>query len=389
MHYDFDRVIERRGTGSSKWDGAIAKYHDPDILPLTTADMDFAVAEPVRQAIARRLEHPILGYTMVGDGVYEAIAAWLQRRHGWKIQRPWISFTAGVVHALKIVVQAFSEPGDEVIVQPPVYAPFTMVPENLGRRVVYNPLKFSDGKYVMDYDDLESKFGPRTKLLILCSPHNPVGRVWTREELVKLGEICLKHGINIVSDEIHSDFVYSGVKHVPLASISDEIAERTITCIAPSKTFNLAGLATSAVVISNENLRKEFNRTLSSLGGGHNLFGMIALEAAYRYAEDWLDQLLAYLEGNRQYILDFVAQELPGVDVVKPEGTYLAWIDFRGLGLGDEALENFLITRAKVDLHPGVWFGPGGEGFSRLNFGCPRSTLAKALERIKKAIRIK
>lgn len=207
MHYDFDQVIERRGTGSSKWDGAIAKYHDPDILPLTTADMDFAVAKPIREAIARRLEHPIFGYTLIGDGVYEAIASWLQRRHGWEIQRPWINFTAGVVHALKIIVQAFSQPGDEVIVQPPVYAPFTMVPENLGRRVVYNPLKFSDGKYVMDYADLESKFSPRTKLLILCNPHNPVGRVWTREELVKLGEICLKHGIIMVSDEIHSDFI--------------------------------------------------------------------------------------------------------------------------------------------------------------------------------------
>lgn len=384
MHYDFDQVIERRGTGSSKWDGAIAKYGDPDLLPLTTADMDFAVAEPIREAMSKRLEHPIFGYTLIEDGVHESISAWLQRRHGWEIQKQWISYTAGVVHALKLIVQTFSEPGDEVIVQPPIYAPFFNVTLSLGRKVVYNPLKFEDGKYVMDYDDLETRFTPRTKLLILCNPHNPVGRVWTRDELSKLAKICLEHGIIMVSDEIHSDFIYSDAKHVPLASLSDEIAEHTITCIAPSKTFNLAGLATSAVIISNENLRKQFNQTLSNLGGGYNLFGFVALEAAYRYGEDWLEQLLAYLEGNRQYILDYTAEELPDIKVVKPEGTYLAWFDFRGLGLKDDVLEDRLIKEAKVVLHPGVWFGPGGEGFGRLNFGCPRSTLAKALERIKR-----
>lgn len=386
MHYDFDQVIERRGTGSSKWDGAIAKYQEPDLLPLTTADMDFPVAEPIRKALAKRLEHPIFGYTLIGDGVYAAIASWLERRHGWKIDTQWISYTAGVVHALKLIVHAFSEPGDEVIVQSPVYGPFFHVPENLRRKVVFNPLQLTAGKYVMDYDDLASKISPRTKLLILCSPHNPVGRVWTQEELVKLAEVCLKHNIIIVSDEIHSDFIYPGSKHVPLASISQEIADRTITCIAPSKTFNLAGLATSAVVISNAELRKRFQQTLESLGGGYNLFGILALEAAYRHGEDWLEQLLDYLEGNRWYLVDFMAQELPDVQVVKPEGTYLAWLDFRALGLHDDDLWQLLLTRAKVALNPGIWFGPGGEGFCRLNFGCPRSVLTEALWRIKDAV---
>lgn len=387
MKYNFDEVIDRRGTGSSKWDNLEKRFGEKDLLPLWVADMDFAVAGPIVEAIQKRAAHPIYGYTERPESACVAIRDWLQRRHGWKIETDWVSFTTGVVNALDIAVLSFTNPGDKVIVQPPVYAPFFRAIENNGCQVVNNPLKLVDSRYVMDLDDLEKKFDSRTKLLILCSPHNPVGRVWTENELEKLAELCLQNNVVIISDEIHSDFIYQGYKHIPLASISEDIARNTVTCIAPSKTFNVAGLATGVAIIANPRLREVFNNTLENVGVSTGIFGMVALEAAYRYGEDWLDQLLQYLEENLQFLMEFIERRIPEIKVIRPEGTYLVWLDCRELGLEGSNLKDFMLRKAKVVLNDGSWFGPGGEGFQRINIGCPRSILEKALCRIEKAVR--
>ncbi len=388
MENIFDTRIDRRGTGSFKWDTVARATGEPDALPLWVADMDFRAPEPVIEALRARVDHGVFGYATRTDAYYEAVIGWMRRRFAWTIERDWIVFSPGIVPALHLAVQACSDPGDRVIVQTPVYYPFSNAVLNNGRELVRNQLRENGGRWEMDFEGLERAIDGRTRLLIFCSPHNPVSRVWTRSELETLAAIAVRHDLVVVSDEIHEDLVMPGYRHVPLASISDAIADRTITCTAPSKTFNLAGLQTANVVISNAGLRRRFERALSSAGfllG--NVFGYTALEAAYTAGGPWLDALLAYLDENDRFLRRFVMQRLPRVKVTPLEGTYLEWLDFRGFGLDDAVLNDVLLHGAKVWLDAGTLFGPGGEGFQRLNIACPRSLLEEALERMAAAMR--
>ncbi|MDO9555531.1 MAG: MalY/PatB family protein [Atribacterota bacterium] len=390
MKYDFDEVIDRTKYHSVKWDelettfGAIPK----DVLPMWVADMEFRSPQPVIEAIKKAAEHGIYGYTSRSDSYYQAIIDWMERRHSWKVKKDWLAFSPGVVPALSFIIRAFTQPGDKVVVQPPVYYPFFRVIENNGCHVVNNPLKLSNKKYFMDYDDLERKVDdPRVKLVILCSPHNPVGRVWQKEELIILGEICLEHNIIVVSDEIHADILFKGYKHLPFASISPAFAHNSITCTAPSKTFNLAGLQTSTIIIPNKKYYKIYNNALDGLAlDENNVFGLVALEAAYRYGEEWLEQLLFYLNKNLKFLMKYFKERIPKIKVIRPEGTYLVWLDCRQLGLSAKDLNNFMIKKAGVALDDGYWFGIEGEGFMRINIACPRSFLEEGLKRIERAV---
>ena len=389
MKYNFDEVIDRTNYHSVKWDdlettfGAVPK----DVLPMWVADMEFRSPQPVIEAIKKAAEHGIYGYTSRPDSYYQAIIDWMERRHSWKVKKDWLAFSPGVVPALSFIIRAFTQPGDKVVDQPPVYYPFFRVIENNGCRVVNNPLKFSNKKYFIDWEDLERKIDdPRVKLLILCSPHNPVGRVWQKEELIILGEICLKHNIIVVSDEIHADILFKGYKHTPFASISPAFAHHSITCTAPSKTFNLAGLQTSTIIIPNKKYYKIYNNILDSLAlDENNVFGLVALEAAYRDGEEWLEQLLAYLNENLEFLMKYFRERIPKIKVIKPEGTYLVWLDCRQLGLSTKDLNNFMINKAGVALDGGDWFGTEGKGFMRINIACPRSFLEECLKRIERA----
>ncbi|GAB6170984.1 pyridoxal phosphate-dependent aminotransferase [Paradesulfitobacterium aromaticivorans] len=391
MRYDFDEVIERKHTNSLKWDFAESKFGEKDLLPMWVADMDFKVPQPVTEAIVRKAEEGVYGYADRLNPYYEAVIGWMERRHGWKIEREWITYSPGVVSALHWLVRAYTNPGDKVVIQAPVYYPFYSAVENNGCDIVINELRLENGHYRMDFNDLEQKLkdNPDTKLLILCSPHNPVGRVWTREELTRLGEICLRHKVMIVADEIHADLVYEGCKHTPLAMISEELAQNSITCTAPSKTFNLAGLQTSNIIIPNRDLRRTYLDILEQNGVRRpNIFGIVATEAAYNDGEEWLEQLLVYLNGNLDFLTDFISKKLPKVKVIKPEGTYLVWLDFREYGLDGKALENLMLRKAKLALDEGYIFGTGGEGFERINIACPRAVLAEGLTRIENAFNV-
>lgn len=391
MQYYFDEVIDRKKTNSLKWDAVTRIYGDPEVLPMWVADMDFLPPEPIVEAVALRAARGHFGYSLRPDSLSESIVGWLARRHNWQVEREWLTYTSGVVPALALAVQAYSQPGDKIIIQPPVYHPFFAVIQNNGRQVVNNPLKLEDGRYSMDFDGLEKCFDSRVKMLILCSPHNPVGRVWTREELTRLGEICLRKGIVIVSDEIHFDLILGSddapIRHYPLASLSEELAQNTVTCFAPSKTFNIAGFHSSAVITPNARLRALFDNSLeSSASGGSNLLAALAWEAACRESEGWLDALLDYLRGNLSFLCRYFEERIPRIKVIRPEGTYLVWLDFRGLELSQTELKTFLATEAKVGLNDGAAFGPGGEGFQRMNIACPRSTLEEGLRRIEAAV---
>jgi cystathionine beta-lyase len=383
MEYNFDNVIDRHNTNSAKWDGGNA-----DLLPMWVADMDFEVPQPVKDAIAKRAEHGIFGYSLPRKSYYEAIISWEKRRHGWAIEKEWITFSPGIVPAVHMLIRALAQPGDKVIVQTPVYYPFFNAILNNGCQIKKNSLKLPEKKYVMDFEDLERKVkDPRAKLLILCSPHNPVGRVWRREELVRLGELCLQHDVTVISDEIHCDLIFKGHKHLPFAALDERFAQNSMTCIAPSKTFNLAGLQTSAVIIPNARIRDRFTNVLAS--GGlkmPNPFGIAALEAAYNQGEPWLEQLMVYLSGNVDFLMRFVEERLPMVEVIKPEGTYLVWMDFRKLGLDPDALEGLMLKKARVWLDEGYIFGQEGQGFERINVACPRSVLNQGLQRIETAV---
>ncbi|MFM1654547.1 MalY/PatB family protein [Brevibacillus sp. B_LB10_24] len=387
MRYDFDKQINRFQTASEKWDQLEEHFGDKDLLPMWVADMDFASPEPVIEAIKQRAEHGIFGYTVISDEYLDAVVNWMQVRHDWAIQKDWVCHSPGVVPALHFIVQSFTQPGDKVMFQPPVYYPFSKVIANNGREIVYNPLKYENGRYQMDLDDLRKKIAG-VKLLILCSPHNPVGRVWTKEELAELGRICLEHNVLVVSDEIHFDLVLSGHTHTPFAAISEEFAQNAIICTAPSKTFNLAGLQISNIIIPNQKLRKVFADTVDKhFLGLPGTFGLVAAESAYRHGGEWLDQLLAYLEQNLDFLTAYLQQNLPELKVIKPEGTYLVWVDCRGLGLSLKELEQFMLQKAKVAFNQGYVFGPGGEGFIRINIACPRSLLEEGLSRVSAAMR--
>jgi cysteine-S-conjugate beta-lyase len=387
MKYDFDQVVDRAGTDSFKWDCCERVFGAPDVLPLWVADMDFLCPPPVVEAIKERAAHGVYGYTMTPPSAYEAVVAWLRARFGWEIQREWITFIPGVVPGANFAIHACSRPGGHILIQPPVYPPFFAAIAENGRRQALNQLRLRDGHYEMDFDDLARKLSRGVEMAFLCAPHNPVGRVWREDELVRFGELCLQNEVVIVSDEIHHDLVFKGARHVPLASLSDALAQRTITLVAPSKTFNLAGLSASAAIIPNPRLRRQFGQAIEQAGIHFiNLFGGVGLEAGYRYGADWLDQLLEYLQGNLNYMLEYFASEAPAIKPIKPEGTYMAWLDCRDLGLDGPALKRFMIEQARVGLNDGPTFGPGGEGFQRINMACPRSILAEALDRIRDAV---
>ena len=386
MNYDFDSIIDRTSTHSLKWDTRRLPPGCKDALPLWVADMDFACPPEVVSAIQERAAHPIYGYTGRSQGNYQSFIAWMQRRNGWKIQKDWIVFSPGVVPALNLAVLAYTQPGDKIILQPPVYYPFASAVLNNGRQLVENPLVLDNGRYTMDFPDLENKIDSRTKLLIFCSPHNPVGRVWRKEELERLVDICAKHDIVIISDEIHSDIILGTEVHHCTATISEKAAATTVTLTAPNKTFNLAGLQIANAIIPNKRLRDAFAIQTENIGLGlSNIFGMVAQEAAYEKAEPWLEALLAYLKGNFEFLKNFLAEHIPAIKVLPLEGTYLPWLDCRALGLSDAELHDFFLKKAKLWLDDGTMFGTGGSGFMRINIACPRAILKQALEQLEAA----
>lgn len=383
MRYNFDELIERRNTGSVKYDLLENLFGKQELIPFWVADMDFRTPPFVTEEIGKKLRHGIFGYPIITDTFYQAIISWLLSRHGWPILRDWIVFSPGVVPAINLAVMAYTKPGDKIIVQPPVYFPFFSAVRNNERELVLNPLKEKDGRYLMDLEDLERKAREGAKMLIFCHPHNPVGRAWDKDELTGVLEICKKHGILILSDEIHSDLMLHGKKHIPFASLSSDAAANIVTFMAPSKTFNLAGLASSFLVISNSALRKNYTEMLERVHiGMGNTFGIAALEAAYLYGEDWLNQLLEYLEGNLEFLLRYLHDHLPVITPVVPEATYLVWLDFRKTGKNHQEIRNFLVQRAGLALNSGDSFGMGGEGFMRMNIACPRAVLEKGLHQL-------
>lgn len=382
----FDTVIGRQNSGSTKWDDATTLFGSKDVLPFWVADMDFAAPPAVTEALAARVEHGIFGYPSPHSYAYDAVAAWLENRHNWQANPDWMLSTPGVVTAITLAVQTFTNPNDKVIIQPPVYPPFFSSVASQGRTVLENPLIYVDGEYRIDFDDLAAK-AKEAKMLILCSPHNPVGRVWSQSELTRLINICLENNVLILADEIHGDLVYSGHQYIPLASLETDNADKIITLTAPSKTFNIAGLYTSIAIIPDNKFRRQFSQVLQQLGiNKSNVFGITALEAAYRHSGPWLDELLVYLEGNAQYLTEFIAANIPAIKVDKPQGTYLAWLDCRNLNLTQQELAKFFAHKAKVGLNDGATFGQQGNGFMRLNFGCPRPVLAEGLSRIAQAV---
>ena len=390
MKYDFDEMIDRRGSGSYKWDGTDRK----DILPLWVADMDFRVAEPIMTALRKRLEHGIFGYTKVRDSYYEALSGWFARRHGWKIEKEQVIYTIGVVPAISAIIKAFTQPGDKVLIQTPVYNCFYSSIRNNGCTFASNPLVLGNasddgasalGRYTIDFDDLEKKASdPAVKLMLLCNPHNPAGRVWTVDELRRIGEICLRHDVIIVADEIHCELVLGGHKYTPFSSISEEFSRNCVTCVSPSKAFNIAGLQIANIVTANPEMKSKIDRAINiNEVCDVNPFGVEALIAAYDEGEEWLEQLLEYIEGNWQYMKDFCATSLPDFHLVELEGTYLAWMDCRHLGMESERLEEDLIEKTGLWLNAGSMYGEEGEGFMRWNLACPRARLADALDRFR------
>lgn len=388
MKYDFDRIIDRTHTGSYKWDQSEKLFGNPDIIPMWVADMDFQAPQPVVEALRKRAEHGIYGYTFRPQSYIEAVAEWQKKRHGWEVDLDWISTSPGVVTALSLAVDTMTKPGDKIILQAPVYYPFYDVIARNGREIVNNPLRLENGRYTMDLELLEQQIDGSVTMLLLCNPHNPGGRVWTREELERLGEICLKHNILVVSDEIHGDLVFKGYKHTPFASISEEFAQNSITCIAPTKTFNIPGIQTSQVIIPNEKFRKAYNDRLKTLSlHMENCFGGLATESCYNFGEEWLEQLLEYLQGNLTFLTKYLSEKLPEIGVIIPEGTYLVWLDCSAISRDADTLKELMFKEAGVAFSEGSVFGKEGEGFLRVNIACPRSVMAEGLERFAKAAR--
>lgn len=379
MTYDFDELINRRGTNSLKWDSAA----DPDVLPLWVADMDFRTAQPVIDALKRRVEHGIFGYTHVPDAFYESIIRWFARRHGWTMRREWMLYTSGVVPALSAVIKALTAPGDKVLVQTPVYNCFFSSIRNNGCTVEESPLIYENQTYRMDFDDLERRAAdPRVKVMLLCNPHNPAGRVWTRDELARLGDICLRHGVTVVADEIHCELVMPGHAYTPYASVSEAMRHGSVTCLSPTKSFNMAGLQIAAIVSDDADVRRRIDRAINiNEVCDVNPFGIEATIAAYDEGEPWLLQLLDYLKGNYDFMCDYCREHLPAFPLTKLEGTYLVWMDCGVLGQPSEELEERLVDESRLWLNAGTMYGAAGEGFMRWNIACPRARLAEALKR--------
>lgn len=386
---NFDDIINRKNTDSIKFDFAEKNGKPADILPLWVADMDFKTSSLVIDAIKERADHGIFGYTDTGDKYFEAVSDWMKRHHGMNVEKAWLVKTPGVVFALATAVRAFTEIGDSILVQQPVYYPFSSLVMNNGRKLVSSELVLKDGKYQIDFDDFEQKIiDNNVKLFLLCSPHNPVGRVWTEEELKKMIDICLKHNVLMFSDEIHGDFTFNENKHVPVLNMTEEIKESCITATSPAKTFNLAGLQVSNIFIPNRKLRHRFKKEISAAGAGLiTTMGITACESAYTYGEEWYDGMMAYLHSNLEFVREYVKNELPGVELVEPEGTYLLWLDFRELKLSANELEDLIVHKAKLWLDRGSMFGKLGEGFERINIATSRAVLNEAMDRIKAALK--
>jgi cystathionine beta-lyase len=387
MTWNFDEPVLREGTDCIKYDLREEIFGKKDVIPMWVADMDFNTPDFIIKAIKNRLNHEIFGYSLRPEIYYQSIISWLIRKHSWHIEKDWISFSPGVVPALNFCTLAFTKPGDGVIVQPPVYFPFFSAVESHGRKLIYNPLRENGGKWEMDFENLESSIHADTKMIIISNPHNPVGRVWSPEELNRLAAICLKNNILILSDEIHCDLVLPDYTHTPMASLSEEIAQKTITFIAPSKTFNLAGLSTSSVVISNPALRRTFARLIESLHVTNgNIFGTIASIAAYSQGYEWLNALLGYIDNNISFVTDYCKQLIPEILPVRPEATYMIWLDCRKLGIKGKELQDFFVRKAGVGMNEGSTFGPGGEGYMRMNVASSHHVVMKAMEQIEKAV---
>jgi len=386
MKYNFNKIIDRRNTYSIKyeptWRGKPA-----DALPLWVADMDFASPPCVQNALIKRAKHGIFGYSEPDAEYFDVMRKWFEKRLSWTVERDWLTITPGVVNALFIAVRSLTQRGDAIVIQQPVYYPFESSIRKTGRQLLVNELVYSDGRYSIDFADFEEKI-KQAKMFILCNPHNPVGRVWNREELTRMGEICLRHGVTVIADEIHEDFIFkdqgSGHKHIVFASINKELDNITVTCTSPSKTFNLAGLICANIFISNKELRDKFKNEYANCGLSQpGIMGLVSCKAAYEEGADWLDQLLVYLEGNMRFLKTYLVNNIPKIKLVEPEGTYLAWLDCKDLGLGEKKLDETLTNKGKLWLSGGYTFGKGGNGFMRINTACPRAVLRNALDRLK------
>ena len=385
--WNFDEPAGREGTDCIKYDRREETFGVKDIIPMWVADMDFNTPDFVVESLQKRLEHQIYGYSFRSSEYFQSMISWIKTRHNWTVEKEWISFSPGIVPALNFCTLAFTQAGDNIIVQPPVYFPFFSAAESHGRNLIYNRLTESEGKWNMDYNSLIAGIDSKTKMIIISNPHNPVGRVWTPEELNNLADICLKNNILIISDEIHCDLVLPGFTHTPMASLSEKIAENTVTLIAPSKTFNLAGLSTSSVIIKNPVLRKSFNRIVDNLHVGNgNIFGNTASIAAYTNGHKWLDALLDYIDNNIEFVKDYCGKMIPEIIPVQPEATYMIWLDCRRFGMSGKDLQNFFVHKAGVGMNEGSTFGPGGEGFMRMNIGTTHQTVMKAMEQIERAV---
>jgi putative cystathionine beta-lyase patB len=386
--YNFDEIIDRSGSGDLKHEALLPRWGRNDLLPLWVADMDFATPDFVVDALKARLSHPIFGYTIEPADYRPTIIDWNESHHGWKIKPEWISFIPGIVKGIGFVVNVFTKPGEKVIIQPPVYHPFRMTPEDNGREVVFNPLRLrEDGYYDMDFDNLSEVCDDKCRVLILSNPHNPAGVCWSKETLQRLADFCYEHNIIVISDEIHSDMALFGNRHVPFASVSERAADISITFAAPTKTFNMAGIVSSYAVISNDDLRQRFYGWLKANELDEpTIFAPIATIAAYQKGEEWRKQMLAYVENNVRFVEDYCREHIPGVRPLRPQASFLVWLNCRGLGLNHDKLLELFIDKAHLALNDGEMFGPGGEGFMRLNVGTPRSVLRQALEQLAKAV---
>ncbi len=386
MKYNFDEVIDRHNTGAIKIEKCKSLFGTEDVIPLWVADMDFRTPDFITNSISKRLEHPILGYTTACEDYFKSVLQWINYQHQWKVEREWLGFLPGIVPGLAFGVNAFTLPNDEIIVQPPVYPPFLNVPTKNDRKVVFNPLKVVNGLFEMDFEDLERKITGRTRLFILCNPHNPGGRIWERETLIRLAEICYRHGILVISDEIHSDMALPGNKHIPFAIVSELAEQNSITYMAPSKTFNMAGLISSSYIIPNLEIRKKFSEFLenSELANG-NIFAYYAARAAYENGSEWLKQMIEYIRGNLEFVVDFLQKNIPQIKPMIPQASFLIWLDCNGMNMNSNELQDFMVKKAGLGLNKGTSFGPGGERHLRLNIGCPRSVLVQAMKQLKEA----
>lgn len=385
--YNFDEIVKRKGTNSVKWDTIKETFNREDLIPLWVADMDFRCGYFIQDAIEKKLKEGVFGYSFIPESYYEAIIAWNKKRHNIELKKEWILFAPTVVQGILFSLKAITEEGDEVILQTPVYHRFFDIVENSGCRLVENPLTYKEGKYYMDFEDLENKITDKTKAIILCSPHNPVGRVWSSDELNKLHEICLRHNVKIISDEIHSDLVFRKKEYVSLLNISKDIKENFIVATAPTKTFNLAGFQVSNLIIPNDELREKVSSELEKhFVSKPNIFATTALESAYNEGEEYLEEMLVYLEDNKDYAIEFFKKHIPEIKAIESEGTYLLWLDCSSLNLSHKELEEFFIKECRIVLNSGTIFGKSGSGFMRMNIGCSRDLLSKALNNIYRAL---